>query len=88
MGLRGNLEASPYRNMKEGRHNRVNTNVNQHQFTLPHNSPSHFRDISKNSRSSASKSIRGGLNLHNSKAKPTSSSIPRDGQLIGLGSKL
>lgn len=65
----------------------VNANQ-QHQFTLPRNSPNHFRDASKNSRSSASKSIRGGFNLHNSKAKAAPSSIPRDGQLIGLGSKL
>lgn len=81
-------ETSPYRNINEPRGRIIQPAVG-HQYNLPRNSPKHFRDVSKNSRSSATKSIRGNYNLQTSglNRNPIAPN-PRDPPLTGLGSKL
>jgi hypothetical protein len=78
---RDNRETSPYRNAPEPR-----LRPPAHQYNLPRTSPNHYRDASKNSRASASKSIRGQPAPHPHAAPGRG---PREtAQLTGLGSKL
>lgn len=81
-GYKDSREASPYRALNEPARPRPP----YHQYALPKPSPSHYREASKNSRSSVSK---GKIPSAYAQQAAQSRGLPRNNnQLGGLGSKL
>lgn len=73
-------DASPYRTLNEP----TKVRQNYHHYALPKPSPSHYREASKNSRSSVSKTK---VTPYAQQAAQ-SRGAPRNNQIGGLGSKL